>query len=321
MAEPAVNRRGILATLSASVFWTCNDAFGKLATETFPTGEIMAVRSLFAILLSTAVVVGMGHGRVLLRGARLFLKPVPVIRALLDAAVIVAFYKALPYIQLADITAIGQTTPIIMTLLAAVLGIERIGWRRFLAVAVGFSGVVLIVKPSGEGLSGYAFLAVFSAALVAVRDLITRKLDPSLPSPVIALMTAVAGGLTGLGLGVTEEWGSVLVTPTLYLIVAGLFVSLGNLAIVIACRDADLGVIAPFRYFGILIAVVLGYAIFGDLPDMISVGGIVLIIGSGIYTMHREQVRRRLAAASAKSLPGGPAGGQPSSARTAWTAR
>jgi drug/metabolite transporter (DMT)-like permease len=317
MAHPAVNRRGIFATLLASIFWTCNDACGKLATETFPTGEIMAVRSLFAIGLSTAVVVGMGHGRALLRDLRLFLAPVPVIRALLDAAVILSFYKALPYIQLADITAISQTTPIVMTLLAAALGIERVGWRRFLAVAVGFSGVLLIAKPSGEGFTAYALFAVLSAALVAVRDLLTRRVNPGVPSPIIALMTAIAGGLTGLGLGVTEQWQSVMVAPTFYLMVAGLLVTFGNLAIVIACRDADLGVIAPFRYFGIPIALLLGYLLFRDLPDLISICGIVLIIGSGIYTLHREQVRRRLAAASDAALAGAAAGEPPTKARTA----
>ncbi len=96
MADPAVNRRGILATLLASVFWTCNYAFGKLATETFPTGEIMAVRSLVAIGLSTAVVVGLGHGGALLRDVRLFLAPVPIIRALLDAAVILSSTRPCP---------------------------------------------------------------------------------------------------------------------------------------------------------------------------------------------------------------------------------
>jgi drug/metabolite transporter (DMT)-like permease len=198
---------------------------------------------------------------------------------------------------------------------------ESVGWRRFLAVLVGFSGVLLIVKPSAQGLSIYAFFAVLSAAIVAVRDLITRHLDPGIPSPIIALMTAIAGGFTGLGLGVTEQWTSAFVAPTLYLVIAGLFVTFGNLAIVIACRDADLGVIAPFRYFGILIALLLGFLVFRDLPDMISVFGIVLIIGSGIYTMHREQVRRRLAAASRAPAPGPPTSRRPPGTSTAWTVR
>ena len=320
-ADPAVNRRGISATLLASVFWTCNDTCGKLATETFPTGEIMAVRSLFAIALSAGVVVATGHGQVLLRGARVFLSPLPVARALLDAAVIYSFYKALPFIPLADITAISQTTPIIMTVLVAALGLESVGWRRFLAVVVGFSGVLLIAKPTGGGLMVYMAFAILSAALVAVRDMLTRRLDPGIPSPVIALMTAVAGGLTGLLLGAAEEWKPVIVAPTLYLIAAGLLVSVGNLAIVIACRDADLGVIAPFRYFSIVIALALGFVIFGSLPDVVSIIGIVLIMGSGIYTIHREQVRRRLAAAAAPPRSSDPPADPKGSAKTAWTGR
>jgi drug/metabolite transporter (DMT)-like permease len=321
MADPAVNRRGILATLLAGVFWTCTDAFGKLATDAYPTGEIMAIRGMFAVALAVAVVVATGHARVLWRGARLFVSPVVSIRALFDAAVVLTFYKALPHMQLGNITAISQTTPIIMTLMAAALGMERIGWRRFLAISAGFSGVMLIVKPSADGLTLYAVLAVVSAALVAARDLLTRYIDPAIPSPIIALMTAVAGGLAGLALSATEEWQPLVVTPTLYLVLAGLLVTLGNLSIVIAFRNTDVGVIAPFRYFGILMALLLGYMIFGDLPDVISIAGIVLIMASGIYTMHRERVRRRLAAASAAARVEDPLAIRPRGARAAWTMR
>ena len=134
-------------------------------------------------------------------------------------------------------------------------------------------------------------------------------------------MTAVAGGLAGLALSATEEWQPLVVTPTLYLVLAGLLVTLGNLSIVIAFRNTDVGVIAPFRYFGILMALLLGYMIFGDLPDVISIAGIVLIMASGIYTMHRERVRRRLAAASAAARVEDPLAIRPRGARAAWTMR
>ena len=206
LADPAVNRRGIVATLTAVVLWTCNDTCGKLASEVFPTGEMMAIRGVFAIAIAVTLVLGTGHGRILWRGAHLFLRPMVLLRALLDAVVVLTFLKALTHMQLADVTAISQATPIIMTLLAAAFGLERIGWRRFLAVLVGFSGVLLVVKPSTEGLSAYATLAVISAALVALRDLLTRYIDSVIPSAVIALVTAVAGAFTGVLLGMTEEW-------------------------------------------------------------------------------------------------------------------
>jgi drug/metabolite transporter (DMT)-like permease len=320
MADPAVNRHGILATLVAVTLWTCNDACTKLASEVFPAGEMMAIRGVFAVAIAVSVVVGTGHGRMLWRGARAVLRPIVLIRALLDAAAVIAFLKALAHMQLADVTAISQATPIIMTLMAAALGLERIGWRRMLAILVGFSGVLLIVKPSADGFTVYAVLAVLSAAVVAARDLLTRHIDPSIPSPIIALATAVSGGLTGLALGATEEWSPVFVAPTLYLVVAGILVTLGNLSIVIAYRHAEVGVIAPFRYFGILIALLLGYAIFAALPDGVTIIGIALIMGSGIYTMHRERVRR-LAATSAQSRLEKPPKSPPKDARAAWTIR
>jgi drug/metabolite transporter (DMT)-like permease len=321
MADPAVNRRGILATLIAVVLWTCNDTCGKLASEVFPTGEMMAIRGVFAVAIAVSLVVGTGHGRMLWRGAALFLRPMVLLRAILDAAVVLTFLKALAHMQLADVTAISQATPIIMTLLAAAFGMEHIGWRRFLAILVGFSGVMLVVKPSTDGLTIYATLAVISAALVAVRDLLTRYIDPVIPSPVIALVTAVAGALTGLALGTTEEWKPAFVAPTIYLMLAGILVTLGNLSIVIAYRDAEVGVVAPFRYFSIVTALLLGYMVFADLPDAISIIGILLIIASGIYTMHRERLRRRLAAETAP----GPLENLPEKrskdANAAWTMR
>jgi drug/metabolite transporter (DMT)-like permease len=318
LADPAVNRRGIVATLTAVVLWTCNDTCGKLASEVFPTGEMMAIRGVFAIAIAVTLVLGTGHGRILWRGAHLFLRPMVLLRALLDAVVVLTFLKALAHMQLADVTAISQATPIIMTLLAAAFGLERIGWRRFLAVLIGFSGVLLVVKPSTDGLSAYATLAVASAALVALRDLLTRYIDPVIPSAVIALVTAVAGAVTGLLLGITEEWKPAFVTPSLYLILAGILVTLGNLSIVIAYRDAEVGVVAPFRYFSIVTALLLGYLIFASLPDRISMMGILLIIASGVYTMHRERVRRREATTAAAPL-GVQAGSKEKSA--AWTTR
>jgi len=299
-AAPAGQRRGIAATLGAVTLWTCNDTCGKLASEVFPTGEMMAVRGIFAIALAVGIVVYTGHGRTLLHGGKLFLRPMLLLRAGLDAAVVLAFLKALAHMPLANVTAISQTTPIIMTLIAAAFGLERIGWRRALAILIGFSGVLLVVKPTADGLTIYAGLAILSAALVAVRDILTRFIDPGIPSPIIALGTAVVGALSGLGLGLTEDWGPVLVPSTLYLVLAGILVTFGNLMIVVAYRAAEAGILAPFRYFSIVMALILGYVVFKNLPDLISILGIVLIIGSGVYTMHRERVRR-LAAAQAET--------------------
>jgi drug/metabolite transporter (DMT)-like permease len=297
MIQPAANRRGIIATLVACALWTVNDACGKLASEVFPTGQMMAVRGVFAIAIAVSMVVWTGHGRMLWRDARLVLRPVVLLRAVLDATVVLCFYKALPHMQLADITAISQATPIIMTVMAAALGIEVFGWRRLIAILVGFFGVLLVVKPSAAGLSIYAMYAVLSAAMVAGRDLLTRYIDPAIPSPVIALATAITGAVTGLGMGLGENWQPIFTPPTFYLVVAGIIVTLGNLLIVIAYRDAEVAVVAPFRYSSILTALVLGFAIFGNLPDRISVAGILLIMASGVYTIHREHVRRKEAEA------------------------
>jgi drug/metabolite transporter (DMT)-like permease len=175
------------------------------------------------------------------------------------------------------------------------------------AILIGFLGVLIVVRPSGNGLTVYALLAVASSAISATRDLITRSIDPSVPSAVVALMSAVAGAVAGLALGATESWIWPPVLPVTYLAGAGLLVTLGNLAIVIAYRNAELGVVAPFRYLSIAISLALGYLVFGTLPDTVSFAGILLIMAGGIYTIYREQARRREELGAAARLAAAPA--------------
>jgi drug/metabolite transporter (DMT)-like permease len=294
LASALENRRGILAMLAAMTCFIGNDTLLKLASAQLGPGEIMAVRGAFASALALGLVLAsraQGHL------PNLF-SPRVLLRAGVEASVAFLFITSLAHLPLANITAILQAAPLIMTLMVVVLGIEQVGWRRWAAIAVGFLGVLLIVKPDPAAFNLYAGLALLSAVLVAVRDLVTRSIGAEVPSIIVTLSTTLAVGLVGAGLATVEGWRAIDGTRLLLLVAAAVFVTLGNLTIILAFRRADVAVVSPFRYVVILLSIVLGWLVFGELPDPASWLGIALIGGSGIYTIHRERVRRRAAEAA-----------------------
>src|SRR5829696_4660753 len=264
---PRNNRRGIVAMLLAMSFFIANDSLLKLASATGQLGSLRKVASPFGVL-----------------------------RAGLEAVVAFLFISSLPHLPIAIITAIVQSTPLIMTLAMVVLGLERVRWRRWSAIVVGFLGVLVIVRPGPAGLNIYALAALAAAVLVAGRDLATRFVPADVPSTVVALASTAAVGLAGLLAGLGETWPPLGGREMSYIIGAGILVTLGNLANIMAFRNTDVSVVSPFRYSVILWAILSGFVIFGELPDPTAVIGIALIIASGVYTIHRENVRQREAA-------------------------
>jgi drug/metabolite transporter (DMT)-like permease len=295
------NRRGIIAMLCASTFFITNDTIIKLASDVFPTSQMMAVRGVFASLFAITMVYMLGQAGHLRRLA----SPLVALRALLEATIAFLFITALGLLPLANVTAILQATPIIMTLMTVALGLERVGWRRWGAIIVGFLGVLLIVQPTPEGFNIYTLFALSAAFLVSIRDLVTRRIGQDIPSPVIAASTTMAVGIAGFVIGFVraDAWQPFLVPQTGYLVVAAMLVTFANLAIVMAFRNVEVSVVSPFRYAVVVFALVLGYLVFGEVPNLPAMMGMGLVVGAGIYTIHREQVRRRRIAALSVSRP------------------
>ena len=289
MTSTSANRRGILAMLAAMIFFVGNDTLLKLASTNCPPGQIMAVRGLFASMLALGLVAAWGE----LRHLKGIASPLVLGRAGVEAAVAFLYITSLAVLPLANITAILQATPIILTLMAVALGIERVGWRRWSAILLGFSGVLLVVKPSPSAFNLYAGLALSSAVLVAVRDLATRFIGGHVPTLIVTLSTTTAVGLAGLALGMGEVWQPLGRREVMLLLAAAVLVTLGNLSIITAFRVADVSTVSPFRYSIVIFSIVLGFLVFDEWPDRASAFGIALIVGSGLYTIHREQVRLR----------------------------
>ena len=297
MPSHSANRRGIAAMVAAMALFIANDALVKLASAAWPPGQVMALRGIFASAFALALVVGSGEARRV--GA--ILRPRVLMRAAFEATVAFLFITSLAHLPLANLTAIMQATPIIMTLCTVALGIERVGWRRWSAILVGFGGVLLIVRPSLAGFNLYAGLALAAAVLVALRDLATRWIGESVPTTVIALSTTTTVALAGFLIGTQEVWGALAWRELVLLGGAAVLVTLGNIAIILAFRGVEISVVSPFRYSIILFSIVAGFAVFGELPDLVSGAGILLIMASGLYTIHRETLRNRQAAAAARA--------------------
>ncbi|AMJ59304.1 DMT family transporter [Bosea sp. PAMC 26642] len=287
MASAAENRRGIITMLTAMSLFTCNDALMKLAREVYPAGQAICLRTIFAVLAAFALVLGLGHADRLV----LAFRPIVLLRGLVEASVALTFIWSLGKLPLGNITAIGMASPLLIVVLAVLLRIEKVGWRRTVAIAVGFCGVLMIVRPTAEGLDPAVAVALFSTLLISCRDLLTRSIGNDVPSTVVSLTTTVLVGILALGYGLFESWEPVWRRETLYVAAAAVLVSAGSFFIIGAFRNTDLGVVSGFRYSVVIFAVAMGYLVWGEVPDPLAMAGIALIVGSGLYTMHRQRVR------------------------------
>lgn len=272
--------------LTAMSLFVSSDTLMKLAREAYPAGQALALRTIFALAAGLTLVFLFREGRHLGKA----LKPYVVLRGLIESAVALTFLWSLGKLPLANITAILMASPIIIVVLAVLLRIEHVGWRRSLAVVAGFLGVLLVIRPAPENFDIPAIVALFSATLVAARDLLTRKIGSDIPATVITLTMTVIVGAASLALGLFEAWQPAWRIETIYLALSAVLVTIGSVLTVIAFRSGDVGLISGYRYAVVVFAVLIGYMVWGDLPDGWALAGIMLIVASGLYTLHRARV-------------------------------
>jgi drug/metabolite transporter (DMT)-like permease len=207
---------------------------------------------------------------------------------------------------IADVTAILLVQPFLLTIAGVLLFKENVRWRRWSAIAAGFIGMLLVVKPGTSAFEPASIIVLIAALLVVVRDVTTRFLHADVPTTGVVLVTAVLGVIIG-GLGALGgNWTMPSVEAFVASVVAGAFLVFAIILGVIAFRDADVSVVAPFRYALVVFAVIYGVFLFGEFPDAVSLAGIGLIAGAGIYMLHRERVRHgKMRAAEARAIAAG----------------
>ncbi|MGQ0566053.1 MAG: DMT family transporter [Gemmobacter sp.] len=283
------NLRGILLMVAAMAGFAVEDALIKAASAAVPAGQIILI----------IAVVGLGAFGLWARVAGIplaqraaFAAPV-VGRTLAEIVACFGIVTALALTTLSTVTVIIQAAPIVVVAAAALLLGEQVGWRRWTAVGVGFAGVLLILRPGAAGFDPNALWAVLGVAGLAARDIFSRRIDPGLPTPVVAVWGYV--GVILLGVAMTlQAGGPVWPDPAASLAIAGasLIGLVAYWAIIEATRAGDVAAIAPFRYSRLVFGVAIGVVFFAETLDRATLAGAALVIGSGLYTLYRERMRR-----------------------------
>jgi drug/metabolite transporter (DMT)-like permease len=281
------NRRGIAAIVCGMAAFSISDVFTKLVALTHPLGEVFAVRGLFTAVLVGAAMIVMGDWRYW----RSALSTGVLARSLLDATSSALYVAALVHLPLTDITAIVLLSPLIVTMIAVVIFREKVDARRWLAVLVGFAGVLFIVRPAPASFNAWAIIALGAAIANSLRDVLTRKLDPAIPTTVLTLTSMVALTLVGVGLGISGAWLPFSAFDYLLLFCGAIFFGLAVYFVALAFRGGEISVVAPFRYTSLLWAGIAGYVAFNEIPDAWSLAGAALIVASGLYVLRRDSGR------------------------------
>lgn len=266
--------------------FTVNDTLVKVALDDLPLFQLVALRGLLASCL--VFILARHLGALHLSFSR-HDKWLVALRCLSELSATFFFLTALKHMPLANVTAVLQALPLTVTLGAALFFSEHIGWRRITAIAMGFSGMLLIVRPGPDGFSIYALYALIAVASVTVRDLITRRMSADVPSMVVTLATSFSITAAAACASVIEGWVPFTAGSGLLVASAAVFVLMGYLLSVMVMRVGEVGFVAPFRYSSLIWALGLGWTVFGDWPDAVTMLGAALVVGAGLFTLFRER--------------------------------
>lgn len=280
------NARPILFVMAAQASFTGNDVLLKLATAELPGGQAIFLRGIMAFLVAVSACSALGalrfetlrgHGRLLVQ------------RNIGEIGATFCFMFALFNMPIGPATAILQSIPLAITAGAALFLGEHVGWRRWLATAIGFLGVLIIIRPGGEAFNAWSLLALLSVAFTVVRDFATRRISRQVPAMLLVMISAVTVMLAASAYALVETW-VVPSTRSLQLVfLSGCFLVGGYFLMVDAMRYGEVSVVAPFRYAAIPCAVVAGLVVWGEWPDAMALFGIGLIVAAGLYTFMRER--------------------------------
>ena len=280
--ERSARLAGIGLMLLAIFMFSFGDALGKFMVSTYSVGQLLWLRACAALVVLAPMM--WRHRADFMRLERPWLQ---LLRVTLSTLEVAAFFLATVYLPLADVITCYLACPIFVTALSAILLRERVGWRRWTAVVVGFCGVMIALRPSTQTVSWPAMIALGGSLSFAFLMLITRSLRAT---PDIVLASSQFMGTFALGAAMSPfGW----VTPSLGSL--GLFAAAGCISVgALLCVNRSLklapaSVVVPYQYSMIVWAVAFGYVVFGDVPEPATIIGAAIIIGAGIYIFLREQ--------------------------------
>ncbi|MGN8153052.1 DMT family transporter [Rhizobium rhizogenes] len=282
---------GVAVMLFGMLLFALNDAMGKFLVSTYSLGQVIAVRSIAAVIILLPIVWKAGLPK-LVNVERPGLQ---VARVFFSTAELFCFYFAVAALPLADVMTYWLAAPIYVAALSPFLLGEKVGWRRWTAIGIGFVGVLIALKPSSASLTSAAFFSILGSAAFAFMMLSGRQLRNT-PDTVLAFWQIIGAGLAGVV--------AILVTPSGWipiqsgfdlslLALLGIVAMTAHVLVNRALKLADAATVAPLQYTLLLWAVIFGWLIFGDVPQLSIVIGAGLIVLSGLYIFFRENAVKR----------------------------
>ncbi len=280
------NMTGALLMMASMASFTLNDAMIKLTGGAVPLMQLLFLRGVLSSLLILVLAQRLGaiHFRIASRDWWLI-----AIRSGAEVGAAYFFLTALFNMPLANVTAILQVLPLTVAIGAALFFREPLGWRRMSAIMIGFMGMLLIVRPGPEGFSLWSGYALMAVVFVTMRDLATRRLSPDVPSMTVTFLAALTVmGCAGLA-SIAEPWAPLDLRLTALITASSVFIIGGYWFSVRVMRVGDISFIAPFRYTGLVWALLLGWLVFGDWPSNLTLMGATIVVATGLFTLYRER--------------------------------
>ena len=276
-------RLGIAVMLIAMFMFTLNDVIGKWLVATYSVGQVLLIRSLAALVILTPFLWRIGI-RPLVNVER---PGMQFMRVVMSSAEVFCFYFAVITLPLADVMTYWLAAPIYVAAMAPFLLGERVGWRRWMAIAIGFVGVLVALQPSAATLTLPALISIVGSFCFAFMMLSGRALRGT-PDTTLVFWQLVGAGLVGL---VTAPFG--WVTPDVFdfslLAMLGVVAMVAHICVNRAMKLADAATVAPFQYTILFWAILFGWLVFGDVPRTAMLVGAAIIVTAGLFIFVREQ--------------------------------
>ncbi|MDJ0820703.1 MAG: DMT family transporter [Paracoccaceae bacterium] len=279
------NTRGAFLMMASMASFTFGDACVKALSGDIPLSQLLTLRGIIA----TTFIALLAYRLNALRfdfGRRDWV--LVVIRSLSEVAAAYFFLTALFHMPLANVTALLQMLPLTITLGSAVFFGEAVGWRRWAAIALGFVGMLLIVRPGTEGFNAWSIYALIAVVCVTVRDLTTRRMSAEVPSLTVTFCASLAVLVFAAFWSFGQEWQPLTLRSGSLVLATSLFIMGGYSFSVFVMRVGEISFVAPFRYTGLIMALILGFVFFGEWPGLLTQIGAAIIVATGLFTFWRE---------------------------------
>ena len=263
-----------------------NDTVIKYFASDLPVSQTIFIRGIFVTIL---IYCFCWQRRAFKNSIKKEDWPLVILRTAVDLCATLLFLTALFNMPLANASAILQTLPLSVTLLGAILLGERFGRYRAFAIFVGFFGAILIIKPGSSGFNNYSLFAIAAVLFITVREITTRKISKESSTLLISLITAASITVSGAGGGLlSQNWIPMPLETIIGLAVASICIFVAYYFSIPAMQFGDISFVSPFRFTLMIWAVIFGFFFFDEIPDRLTIIGLLIVVAAGIFTYYRE---------------------------------